>query len=125
MNEEQKRPQQSAELCESPRQQFGALAYRTQDLTEASFTILLVLRGAEGGLSFLVEPDWQSMVPDADLNYIEALFDDFRERARQTPGGLFEQLCSLGVGPLVTQEVGKQISDYPQLLALLPRFVPL
>jgi hypothetical protein len=43
----------------------------------------------------------------------------------QHPAALFKQLSSLGVGPLVTQEVGSNISNHPLLLILCSRFVKL
>jgi hypothetical protein len=84
-----------------------------------------VLKDTSGGLRFLVDPGWRSVVPVLDVEYIESVLRDFLERAKDHPAGLFEQLSSLAVGPLVTQETGQQISDHPILLELSSRFVPL
>jgi hypothetical protein len=92
---------------------------------KVSSIILLVLEDAKGNLRFLVHPDWRSVVQTEDSKYIESLLDDFLERAKEQPAPLFKQLSSLGVGPLVTRESGKKISDYPHLLELCSRFVQL
>jgi hypothetical protein len=59
------------------------------------------------------------------LEYIGYLLHDFAGRAKEQPAELFEQLSSLGVGPLVTQATGERISDHPALAQLSSRFVPL
>jgi hypothetical protein len=84
-----------------------------------------VLEDGEGSLRFLVHPELRAIVADNDLFYLESLFKDFLERAMLRPVALFKQISSLGVGPLVTQETGSNISDYPHLLNLCSRFVKL
>jgi len=84
-----------------------------------------VLRDARGDLRFLVDPGWRAVVRAEDREYLESLLGDFLERAKQQPATLFKQLSSLGVGSLVTQETGEQISDHPNLLELSSRFVQL
>jgi hypothetical protein len=59
------------------------------------------------------------------LEYIGSLLHDFLGRAKEQPAALFEQLSSLAVGPLVTQETGERISDHPVLFELSSRFVQL
>lgn len=108
---------------------FCALEYRghSKDIhmsLEASI-ILVVLKSVENDLSLLVHPEWRSMVEKQDLTYLESLFQDFLERARLRPEALFEQLCALGVGPLVTRKVGSQLSDEPWLKSVLSSFVQL
>jgi hypothetical protein len=87
--------------------------------------ILIVLEDARGGLRFLVDPGWLAVVDTEDVEYIESLLRDFLEQAKEQPETLFKRLSSLGVGPLVTQETGEQISDHPSLLELSSRFVQL
>jgi predicted NAD/FAD-binding protein len=94
-------------------------------MDRVAFIILLVLMDEKGTLSFHVHPDWRSVVQPEDSKYMESILDDFLERAKEQPTPLFKQLCSLGVGPLVTQQTGERISDYPQLLKLRSRFVQL
>jgi hypothetical protein len=84
-----------------------------------------VLEDGEGSLRFLVHPKLRAIVSDNDLSYLESLLKDFLERAKLNPAALFKQLSSLGVGPLVTQEAGSNISDHPSLLNLCSRFVQL
>jgi hypothetical protein len=64
-------------------------------------------------------------VTGKDFLYLDSLLKDFVERAKLDSPALFKQLSSLGVGPLVTQEVGSNISDHPILSELCSRFVQL
>ena len=101
------------------------MEYRPQSLGGTTFTILLVFEDANGGLRFLVHPDRRSLVQQEDVNYINDLLLDSLERVDEQPAPLFKQLSSLGVGPLVTQQTGERISNYPSLSELLSRFVQL
>ena len=108
---------------------FCALESRSPDLGDTSpheaSVIVLALRAEGGFLHLLVHPDWRGIVQPIDHEYIAALLDDFRERARLEPAALFEQISSLGVGPIVTYRVGSNIEDHPLLLGLFNRFVGL
>jgi hypothetical protein len=84
-----------------------------------------VLKDGAGRLHFLIDPGWRAIVQAKDVKYIESLFTDFLERAKERPTVLFEQLSTLAVGPLVTQETGEQIADHPALFDLSSRFVHL
>jgi hypothetical protein len=84
-----------------------------------------VLKDARGNLHFLVNPDCRVIVKPEDVKYFDSLLEDFCERAISQPEALFKQLSSLNVGPLVAQETGLRISDFPHLLKLLSGFVPL
>lgn len=123
LNDDQNQEMRETSYRSLPR--FCALEYEAQGLSRVPFIILLVLEDAQGSLRFLVRPDWRSVVQPEDSNYIESLLDDFLERAEEQPTPLFKQLCSLGVGPLVTKQTGEQISNYPHLLELRSRFVQL
>lgn len=101
------------------------MEYGARGLSRVSSVILLVLEDTKGRLRFLVHPDWRSVVQPEDSDYIDSLLDDFLERAKDHPAPLFTQLSSLGVGPLVTQQTGERISDYPHLLELCSRFMQL
>ena len=94
-------------------------------MSRSASIILLVLREANGDLRFLVHPEWRAIVQAEDLADIESLLLDFSERAELHRDILFKQLSSLGVGPLVTHETGKSISDYPVLSDLFSSFVQL
>jgi hypothetical protein len=85
----------------------------------------IVFKAASGSLSFLIDPGWRSVFCARDLDYVGSLLHDFLGRPKEQPAALFEQLCSLGVGPLVAHETGEQISDHPALAELSSRFVPL
>ena len=50
---------------------------------------------------------------------------DFLERAKREPAALFKQLSSLGIGSLVTQEVGSNFDDNPSLQENSSKFVEL
>jgi hypothetical protein len=125
LKEEQKQDQEIPEVGGSPCVRFCAVGYRPQSLGGTTFTILLVLEDANGDLLFLIHPNWRSLVQLVDVNYINDLLRDFLERAKEHPSDLFEQLSSLSVGPLATEQTGEQISDYPSLLELFPQFVQL
>jgi len=71
-----------------------------------------VLKDANGSLRFLAHPKWRSLVQPEDVRDIYDLFVDLIERADEQPAALFQQLSSLGVGPLVTQQIGERITDY-------------
>lgn len=112
---------------ENPLLQFCALEYRprTSEIPAPQFTgvILLVLRDDNGSLRFLVHPELSTIILGADSDYLQSLFHDFIERAKENPDDLFKQLCSLGVGSLVAKIVGLSISDHPDLSELQTRFV--
>jgi hypothetical protein len=110
---------------ESSQAQFCALEYRTPDWNKAGSIILFVFEDANGSLRLFVHPDWRRIILPADVDYIDSLFLDFLERAKLHPENLFKQLCSLGVGPLVTHVTGKSISDHPALSELCSGFVKL
>jgi hypothetical protein len=84
-----------------------------------------VLKGETGSLRFLVHPELRSIVEGEDLVYIEDLLRDFLERAKQDPEALFKQLSSLGVGPLVVNVVGSNLSDCPSMQKISSQFVRL
>jgi hypothetical protein len=114
---------------ESPQIQFCALEYRQQSWGGASArfrpVVLLVLREREGNLRFLVHPELLTIVQEEDLDYIQSLLKDFLERAKREPEALFKQLSSLGVGSLVTQEVGSKLADNSSLQEIASSFVEL
>jgi hypothetical protein len=84
-----------------------------------------VLREEQGRLRFLVDPEWREVVRGEDLALIESLLRDFTERAKLHPAALFKHLSSLGVGPLVTREVGSGISEHPSIKEISSRFLEL
>jgi hypothetical protein len=90
-----------------------------------STLVLLALKDDRGGLRFLVHPDFRNLVLTADLAYVEDLLDDFLGRAKKEREALFKQISSLGVGPVVTQEVGSDLAEYPAIESLCSRFVQL
>jgi hypothetical protein len=90
---------------------FCALVYRTGRAESPSAperVVILFLGGPGGSLRVLTRRDWRNMVSSEDVEYVQALMDDFRERARSTPDPLFKQVSSLSVGPLVTYAVGAE-----------------
>ena len=112
---------------ERPPVQFCALEYRPQDwaitTARSAPVILLAVINQEDDLRLLAHPDLRTIVQGRDLDYIEALLPDFLERAQLHPSALFKHLSSLGVGPLVTREVGVSFADRPPLQELSSGFV--
>jgi len=84
-----------------------------------------VLFDGESNLRFLVRPELQTIVRSEDIELIQSLFKDFLERAKQEPAALFKQLSSLGIGSLVTQDVGSNLADDSSLQELSLKFVEL
>jgi hypothetical protein len=67
----------------------------------------------------------RSIVQAEDLIYIDSLLQDFKVRAKLHPEALFKQICSLSVGPLVTQEIGLEITDHALFREISTEFVEL
>jgi hypothetical protein len=113
----------------NPLLEFCTLEYRQRDRSAASSgvapVIVLVLRDTEGGLRLFEHPELRSIVREEDLVYLESLLDDFPKRAKLHPAALFKHLCFLGVGPLVTQEVGSNLLGHPAIRQLSSTFMEL
>ena len=60
-----------------------------------------------------------TIAQEEDLEYLQLQVKDFLERAKREPAALFNQLSSLGMGSLVTQEVGSNLADDSSLQTLL------
>ena len=84
-----------------------------------------MLKNKQDNLRFLVHPELCTIVQEEDLDYIQSLLKDFLVRAKREPAALFKQLSTLGMGSLVTQDVGSNLSDDSSLHELLSRFVEL
>ena len=95
---------------------------RAADASRDESIILIVLNAPNGDLSLLVSPTLRQIVQGSDLAYIDSLLKDFVVRATLRPSALFEQLCSLGVGPLVTYELGSSLTDHPHISQLCSSF---
>jgi hypothetical protein len=71
----------------------------------SSGTALLIAKWEQsGGLSIFANAAWRNFVLPKHQQYIEDLLGDFGERGSEQEG-LFQQLCSLHVGPIVSQPV--------------------
>lgn len=79
----------------------------------------------ENNLRFLTHPELHTVIDKEDIEYIQSLLGDFLQRAKREPAALFKQLSSLGIGSLVTQEVGSNFNDNPLLQEMSSRFVAL
>ncbi len=82
-----------------------------------------MLKDEKGNLRLLVSPDLRKIVQGDDWAYLDPLLVDLQDRAKLQPADLFKQLSSLGVGPLVAHEVGKELP--PKLRDLPQRFIDL
>lgn len=100
--------------------QFCALGYvsrRQGDFRQGpEVTIALALRERGKAMKLILRQDWRLYVEAGDLGFMEALVEDLSVRATLDPEGLFKQLCSLNVGPLVTHTLGSDVSHFPRLL---------
>jgi hypothetical protein len=84
--------------------------------------ILIAIEAPKPDLHILIDLNWEEFVLPEDRSYLSALWKDFRERARTDPSGLFGQLKSLSVGPLVVHETGPSIENNPRLWKLASEF---
>ncbi len=82
-----------------------------------------MLRSREGHLRIFVDPDWRNLVQAEDRDYISEILVDFRQRAQHDPEGLFEQVKSLAVGPLLSHSEGTSVAEDPGLLKRCDNFV--
>ena len=73
----------------------------------------------------MVHPELRAIVQPEDIGYVQALLQDFLERAKLDPNALFKQLCTVGIGPMVTGDIGTELADRPLLLELSSRFAEL
>lgn len=85
---------------------------------------MLVIDGSKG-LRLLVAPDLASIVCEDDRNYIDELIADFVKRSAEVSNSLFQQLCSLSVGPLITHQLGLVDNDDWTLQKYFSDFIPL
>jgi hypothetical protein len=108
---------------------YCSLEYRQQSWTGASArfrpVVLVVLMDSENRLRFLAHPALHTIIDKRDIEYVQSLMADFLERAKREPAALFKQLSSLGIGSLVTQEVGSNFDDNPSLQENSSKFVEL
>lgn len=113
-------------LIDDPREQFCLLAYRAREEAEPSSRKgvgLVLLVEEPGRVRILVDPEWRKAVDSADLEFLEELIADFKQRAKRDPAYLFSQCCSLSVGPLLTQAVGPLRADDSRIRDVIRRFV--
>ena len=105
---------------------FCALGYRPDSRNESPSLegqiILIGIESPTAGYRLLIDPRWEELVFPEDRSYFSALLQDLKERVRIDPGGLFKQLISLSVGPLVVNETGSSIEDNPRLWKLASAF---
>ena len=92
---------------------------------EESPVILMALMDEGCRLSFFVNPDWRTIPPKEDAEEIDLLLTDFAENARSNADALFERICTLNFGYLVTLKVETKIGNPSGAVALYPHFVPL
>jgi hypothetical protein len=84
--------------------------------------IVIAVEDEAGGLRFYIHPKWKSMVASADRDYVASVIRDLERRARADAEGLFTQLSSIQVGPLVTCEYGESIDENGAILSVLNQF---
>jgi hypothetical protein len=109
--------------AEGSRTRFCALEYAPQDSSKPRSIVLLALDNQRGKLRLLVNRDWRELAHAEDKDYLESLLEDLKERAGLAPESLFKQLCSLGVGPLLTQATGEDFLGDARIMKLCSSFV--
>lgn len=95
----------------STKKQSGQYCVVAYTASESEFSplrdgppILLAHLSPDSGLSLFVNSRWPDIVDHEHKDYFRSLLEDFALRAKLDPGGLFQQICSLNVGPLVTRD---------------------
>jgi len=109
--------------------QYCIVAYRPPSNRspewEAQPIILLLLKTVLGALQIYVHPRWRETVDPQDVEYLTELFEDLPERIVDQAAETFSQFCNLGVGPLVTEDIGNCEWRIENLQNLLPQFLRL
>jgi hypothetical protein len=78
--------------------------------------ILLALKSGVGCLRLFIHPNLNAVVHQNDIEYIDSLIQDLRERAQLHPEKLFTQISTLEIGPLLTRATGLKLSDVPEIM---------
>jgi hypothetical protein len=103
-------------------EQYCVLAYRASGSGFSTLggdePILLAHLSSDIGLSLFISSRWREIVAHEHLDYLRSLLEDFALREKSDPGGLFQQITSLEVGPLVTRHVGEWDSRDDRVKAL-------
>ena len=81
---------------------------------------LAVKRGHS--LRLYAHRDLRDLVSKQDLEFVQDLLEDMLQRAQHSPDELFEQLCDLSIGPVVTDAVQSMVSSESSFEALYPNF---
>jgi len=84
--------------------------------------LLIVLKSANEGVRFFVDPLWRKIVDAEDVSYLQDIFDDLPRRAKDPGDDVFEQLCELSVGPLTTLEVGEVAVENSLIVEMTAKF---
>ena len=112
-----------------PARGFCALKYLSPEgsgtRSHDGTVIIIAVASEKGALHLRVRPDWRSIVHASDQEYFASLLGDCKDRAATDPAALFEQMSSLGVGPLVTHETGRSLAAHPELMDRYRAFVDL
>ena len=83
--------------------------------------ILLAVLGRTG-LRFYASPSFKEQIQKVDLPFLDELVKDLVERARVEPDLVFQQLCDLSMGPVVTDSVRRIEEGESEIEALYPGF---
>ena len=86
---------------------------------------LLAVRGGKGELAFYFSPDLWRLASGPEFLYLKDFVLDLPRRAKRYPDLLFQQLCSMSVGPLITDMVGVHGVDDLDLVSTCAQLVNL
>lgn len=109
-----------------PIRQFCVLAYiptkgQRVSLNESKILAFATLSN-NNEAAIRVHPAWEKIVQPDDREYLDSLYQDFRERMKSDPVALLGQLSGLAVGPLVTRDSGSNLSEFPAYLGMWQSF---
>lgn len=73
--------------------------------------ILVALLDESGKIILLTDMQWEKLVRSEDLSMLKPQLDVYSLRSVLEPKALFEDLCAVKDGPLLTQEMGPGLPE--------------
>jgi hypothetical protein len=107
---------------------YCVVEYRPKPWTvppESPAPIFLLALTDQEGLCLFLNPSWTEFVREEDMSYIQALIPSLKRKSEHELGTLFEELSELSLGPLVTADVGPDLSGQPSFHELTSKFCKL
>lgn len=85
--------------------------------------LVMVIEQEDGSLQFLIERDFEQRLKVDDIAFLLDVVRDFPTRSKTAPRALFEELCALNAGPLVTRKAFFAPPDDPSFVEVRSKFL--